>query len=237
MLNTAELPEESYEMIPDGAEVPLIIQLAENVQSQNTPKCWMIRLTNLVVSGAYKGKKFMTYGVHEHPTKPRAILAGRALLRSLFTALDIESVNENDPMSLFQLCGKPLVGKIKLQKASGEYGESNSVRAYKSANTEEGKAVFQQAAVEEAAATAQQAPIQPSAEQYSQYVQAPQAAAPAAPAFDAFAVPPAQPEAPAPTPQPGYAPPNAQPVPPAPLPAPTQSSSQIGGQAVDDLPF
>lgn len=119
-------PTDQFEALPAG-DYPVIVVDSE-MKTTRDNRGQYLQLTLEVIDGPYKGRKMWDRLNLDNPNQQAVEIAQRQLSQ-ICHAVGVLQVNDS-----VELHDKPLVARVKVRPASGEFSESNEVSQYKPIN-------------------------------------------------------------------------------------------------------
>lgn len=128
-LNANEVePADAYDLLTPG-DYPVVIETAEWKET-NAKTGHYLKLEMVITDGPAKGRKLWDNLNLVNPN-PKAVEIANRTLSAICRAIGVQHVDAN---STHLLCGKPMIGKVKIeQDKTGQYDDKNVVKAYKPA--------------------------------------------------------------------------------------------------------
>jgi len=163
-------PTNEFEVLPAGDYTVMIVD--SEMKPTKDQQGQYLQLTEEVLDGPYKGRKFWDRLNLVNPNQQAVEIAQRTLSQSCH-AVGILQVQDSA-----ELHNRPLVARLKVRPARGQYSESNEVAQYKPASQTQGTGQVgggQPAANQGAAAPAQAAPTAQATPQQPAPTEAPNA--------------------------------------------------------------
>lgn len=122
--NAAQVdPTNEFEVLPAG-DYPVIIVDSE-MKSTKDGRGQYLQLTEEVIDGPYQGRKFWDRLNLDNPNQQAVEIAQRTLSQ-ICHAVGVLQVQDSA-----QLHDRPMIAKLKVRPARGQYSESNEVAQYK----------------------------------------------------------------------------------------------------------
>lgn len=152
---TSVAPATEFQPLPQGEYEAMIID--SDMQQTKSGSGSFLKLTMQVLDGTHKGSVFFDR-LNLVNTNPTAVEIAQRALSAICHAIGVMQVTDST-----QLHNKPMLVRVALKPASGEYGPSNEVKGYKAIGSATAPAV-PQAAPQAPAARTPSAPAQPQAQ-------------------------------------------------------------------------
>lgn len=153
--NTAALPDaQPFDLVPAG-KYRMIVESTE-VKNSNAGDLVMLKLKcKIVEDGPHQGRvvfdqmvidanrdshAFQSLSPEQQKKKETAVAIGQGKFKSLCDGVGLAQVQDSD-----QLCGRPVIGDVKIQKSKDpQYDDRNEIRAFQAARTSNPPPVVQQ---------------------------------------------------------------------------------------------
>lgn len=119
-------PQQSFDILPAGEYVAAIVNSEMRQNNARTGEYLWMELQ--IIDGPYSGRKVWDRLNINNPN-PKAVEIAQATLSAICHAIGVLNVTDS-----MQLHDKPLVIKLKVREAEGNYEAQNEVKAYKSAS-------------------------------------------------------------------------------------------------------
>jgi hypothetical protein len=116
-------PQQSFDVIPAGEYVAAIV--ASEMRPNNARTGEYLWLELQILEGPYNGRKLWDRLNLNNPN-PKAVEIAQASLSAICHAVGVMNVSDS-----VQLHDKPLLVKVKVREAEGNYDAQNEVKAYK----------------------------------------------------------------------------------------------------------
>ena len=128
----------TYEPLPAG-DYPVMVVAStmkhpKGPYGEDTSKPAYLELSIDIIEGEYKGRK-LTDRLHLNNPSDMTRKIAKGTLASICDALGVGGVNDS-----YELHNKPMLAKVAIKPASGQYGPSNEVKGYKAMGAATAKA-------------------------------------------------------------------------------------------------
>ena len=121
--NTNDVPEdEGFAVVPEGVYAAQIIQTEMKDNKAGTGQYLELRVQ--LLEDPYAGRLIFERLNLDHPNTAAVAIANRTL-RDICNACGVTEIEDSD-----ELCGREFNVKVAIEKAKGDWPESNSVKKY-----------------------------------------------------------------------------------------------------------